>query len=578
MTEAVRLVVWDLDETFWQGTLTEGGITYNWDNHNIVIELAKRGIMSSIVSKNDHETIKKILVEKGIWDYFIFPSITWEPKGVRIANLVEAVQLRAPTILFIDDNPMNLNEAKHYTPDLQVADETFIPQILASPLFKGKDDSKLTRLAQYKMLERRKQDEMAAGADNTEFLRTSGIKVFINYDIENNLDRAIELINRTNQLNFTKRRLPEDPEAARQKLRAFIADSRVRVGLVRVADNYGDYGYCGFYAVKGFEGKRLKHYCFSCRILNMGVETWLYNSLGRPDLDVVGEVLLDVVNDKTDVDWIREVTDEAALTKPVDDQPVLLDRLFIRGGCDLGAMSHYVRTLANTVTTEFPAAKDGSDYRTDHSQFFRYALTGRTPGMANALSLFGYGDEEFSTALKGFADGASGRTASILSFWQDGMLRVYKHPEEDVLIPAPHLKAELRKSQVIPEPFVQDGRISEEEFKKNLRLIFDQTRSHFRVFVLGSNEYATDPETGQRQIVPRFARVNRWIRHVIAKYDNIVMVNVLDCVASDAEIQSQTHFDRMVYFRLVERIRALLKEAIEEDERAAERPVLAAAS
>ena len=26
--EAVRLVVWDLDETFWSGTLTEGGMSY----------------------------------------------------------------------------------------------------------------------------------------------------------------------------------------------------------------------------------------------------------------------------------------------------------------------------------------------------------------------------------------------------------------------------------------------------------------------------------------------------------------------------------------------------------------------
>ena len=26
--EKVRLVIWDLDETFWRGTLTEGGIEY----------------------------------------------------------------------------------------------------------------------------------------------------------------------------------------------------------------------------------------------------------------------------------------------------------------------------------------------------------------------------------------------------------------------------------------------------------------------------------------------------------------------------------------------------------------------
>jgi predicted enzyme involved in methoxymalonyl-ACP biosynthesis len=49
MPEAIRLVVWDLDETFWRGTVTEGGITeYIQAHHDIVIELARRGIMSSI--------------------------------------------------------------------------------------------------------------------------------------------------------------------------------------------------------------------------------------------------------------------------------------------------------------------------------------------------------------------------------------------------------------------------------------------------------------------------------------------------------------------------------------------------
>jgi hypothetical protein len=38
----------DLDETFWKGILTEGGIEYQQSPHDIVIELARRGIMSSI--------------------------------------------------------------------------------------------------------------------------------------------------------------------------------------------------------------------------------------------------------------------------------------------------------------------------------------------------------------------------------------------------------------------------------------------------------------------------------------------------------------------------------------------------
>ena len=121
MTEPVRLVIWDLDETFWKGTLTEGGISFIDEHREIVKELAHRGIVSSICSKNDFATVKKILREHDAWDSFVFPSISWEPKGPRIAALIGFKwQLRPPTCMFIDDNPLNLNEARHFVPDLQI--------------------------------------------------------------------------------------------------------------------------------------------------------------------------------------------------------------------------------------------------------------------------------------------------------------------------------------------------------------------------------------------------------------------------------------------------------------------------
>jgi predicted enzyme involved in methoxymalonyl-ACP biosynthesis len=55
MLEAVRLFIWDLDETFWQGTLADGGIDAAGHAAEIVTTLARRGIMSSICSKNDSE-------------------------------------------------------------------------------------------------------------------------------------------------------------------------------------------------------------------------------------------------------------------------------------------------------------------------------------------------------------------------------------------------------------------------------------------------------------------------------------------------------------------------------------------
>lgn len=202
--EFIRLVIWDLDETFWRGTLSEEGIReYVTSHHDIVITLAKRGIISSICSKNDYKTVEALLKERGIWDYFIFPSIDWTSKGPRIKQLISDIQLRPETVLFIDDNKNNRAEAEICIPGLQTADESIIPTLLTDALFAGKHDPNLTRLKQYRLLEQRKRDEKLSGTDNKEFLRSSHIRVVIEPNISMHLDRAIELINRTNQLNFT---------------------------------------------------------------------------------------------------------------------------------------------------------------------------------------------------------------------------------------------------------------------------------------------------------------------------------------------------------------------------------------
>ena len=49
----VKLVVWDLDDTFWQGTLSEGPVVIDPDRVDLVRTLNRRGIVNAICSKND---------------------------------------------------------------------------------------------------------------------------------------------------------------------------------------------------------------------------------------------------------------------------------------------------------------------------------------------------------------------------------------------------------------------------------------------------------------------------------------------------------------------------------------------
>ena len=235
--------------------LSEGGVeSFIEANHEAVIELSRRGIMNSICSKNDEASTLEIIRKLGLSDYFVFPSISWTAKGPRVRAIIEDMGLRPENVMFIDDNIANRREVAALVPGIQVEDETICELFLADPRFRGKSDPDFTRLAQYKLLERKARDRAKATDGVEDFLRSCDIRVTIDYEIEANIDRAVELINRTNQLNFTKSRLPEQPGwAGRKLLRNCRAHTR-HAGLVRVSDRYGDYGYVGFFlSVSGRE-------------------------------------------------------------------------------------------------------------------------------------------------------------------------------------------------------------------------------------------------------------------------------------------------------------------------------------
>ena len=117
-------------------------------------------------------------------------------------------------------------------------------------------------------------------------------------------------------------------------------------GYIRVFDRYGDYGICGFYSVKDGE---LTDFVFSCRILHMGVENWLYQHLGAPAITVIGEVATALAA-KTPVTWINNAAAGAAVTR--DGRAVGTDiqaKVLLKGGCDLIQVDDF---LAGKLETE----------------------------------------------------------------------------------------------------------------------------------------------------------------------------------------------------------------------------------
>ncbi len=338
--DSIKLVVWDLDETFWSGTLSEGGMRIPEDHIRLVRNLTDGGIINSICSKNDFEPVKQALEEAGIWELFVFPSINWEGKGPQLKEKLDKMALRPVNVLFLDDNLSNLGEAKHFLPDIQTAGPEILPELIAWAERLEKKDAGHKRLKQYKILEEKDQASKSF-ASSEDFLYDSHIRVEMHEDCTSQIQRIHELLLRSNQLNYTKKRI------GIEELESILTDPEYTCGYVTVKDRYGDYGIVGFYAKKG---DRLEHFLFSCRTMGQKIEQWVYAQLGFPELEVVGEVRTQL-NRTECPGWINQPeTSAEADSEPVEE--TLSCRILMKGPCDLSHSLVYIKG-AGQIDTEF---------------------------------------------------------------------------------------------------------------------------------------------------------------------------------------------------------------------------------
>ena len=175
----------------------------------------------------------------------------------------------------------------------------------------------------------------------------------------------MDLVNRANQLNYTKKRLATKSD--RDALRSTLSEYGVSAACISCHDRYGDYEIIGFYVLKRRTNeRRLIHFVFSCRTMNMGIEQFVYQYLGKPEIVTVPDVAYELDKDAT-IDWISVSESHSTAVAHAISQ----DKLLLVGGCELLQLSSYCsphRTeFVNKIVTH-----DAEDYkvRYDDPYFF----------------------------------------------------------------------------------------------------------------------------------------------------------------------------------------------------------------
>jgi FkbH-like protein len=332
----VKLVILDLDSTFWKGTLAEinSGFEYIQNHHEFVKNMVNAGIMCSICSYNDYTTVKEFLQQKGLWDYFIFPQVSVNlSKGLMIKNLLSLANLRHQNAIFVDDEQRNIEEARYTIPGLFCITPEFF--FCVSEMKFPSFANSMERLNQYKILERKEEDRKEVGS-NKQFLQLSQVTVFVaTSNLDQYLDRVNELMQRANMLNFTKR------IETKSELAVIFNSPGYHKGVVRVTDVYGDYGIVGFFA-KDLQSNVLIHFFFSCRVMNMGVENCLYhNYLLSPTIESNGDNAQLIQLQSKETSFVKLIE-----TSNLESEKVKYEKTaFIQGACTLQALKTYIESF-----------------------------------------------------------------------------------------------------------------------------------------------------------------------------------------------------------------------------------------
>lgn len=270
--EKVKCVAWDLDNTLWRGTLAESGdedLPLVPEAVALVRALDERGVLQTIVSKNNHDDAWPHLEAAGLAEYFLSPAINWGQKSQNLRQVAEALDLGVDSFALIDDSEFERHEVASALPQVRVYAESEIPQLLARPEFDvPTTEMSRKRRETYRANAARVRASETFAGDYEAFLRSCGMRMHIFVPREPAaVERCLELIQRSNQLNLSTRRY------GREEIEALLADEGVGCFAFDCEDRFGAYGIVGFASVdEKRDPPTLLDFVLSCRVARKRVE------------------------------------------------------------------------------------------------------------------------------------------------------------------------------------------------------------------------------------------------------------------------------------------------------------------
>ncbi len=297
--EPAKLLVTDLDNTLWRGVIAEdglGGIAWGAEGagyrhfvyQTFLRRLKGEGVLLAAVSRNSPEvaleplrTGRMPLAEQD----FVTVVASYHAKSAQVRELVRQLNLGMDAVVFVDDNPVELEEVSRELPAVAClafpAHDDALPALLGDlhARFGRREvtEEDRTRTEMYRRRIEGMVPQEASGADLEEFLRGLGMRLTIHDRSTGDRARAVQLINKTNQFNANGRRVTDDEVGA-------VLAAGGRLLTATLEDRTGSHGEILAMLVAP-EGV-ITAFVLSCRVFQRRVEqafcAWLAAQPGAP--------------------------------------------------------------------------------------------------------------------------------------------------------------------------------------------------------------------------------------------------------------------------------------------------------
>lgn len=268
-----KLLVWDGDESLWNGTVIEGidGVTLPEGRFELCQELFNRGVVQSIASYNVLSDVEAMLHKFGLANFFLAPQAEFggANKAEMISKIVAELNLsKYSDVVFIDDNVHNIAEVKALLPDVNTAFPQEIDEVVGRWFTKDSYTAEdKDRVRMYRSEVARRESGAAFKGDKVEFLRSLALKAKISCPTEEQMPRVMQLVERANRL-AAKNPLLYHPDFDYGDL------EQQDMMVLTAEDNFGNYGLTGVANITPYEdgdAVSINLFVISCRLQGKGL-------------------------------------------------------------------------------------------------------------------------------------------------------------------------------------------------------------------------------------------------------------------------------------------------------------------